>query len=114
MSTPNLYEVTAPEVSAASEHRRVRLTRIGILSAAIFAGAMLAITSLIFVLPVGLIMSLGVGGGQAEVFGEGVVMVLLPVFDGVMGFIGGAINALIYNIIAGMTGGIEMEFAADV
>jgi hypothetical protein len=30
-----------------------------------------------------------------------------------MGLFSGAIDAVVYNIIAGMTGGIEMEFAPD-
>lgn len=113
MSTPNLFEVTAPEVSAASEHRRVRLTRIGILSAAIFAGAITAATTLVVVQPLLLIMGLISGARVAEGLGTGGFLVLAPVMNGVMGFIGGAISALIYNIIAGITGSLEMEFGPD-
>ena len=112
MSTPNQYEFTAPEVSAASEHRRVRLTRIGILSAAIFSGAITAATTLVVVLPL-LIGWLTSGVQVAEGLGSGVFIVLAPVMIGMLGFIGGAISALIYNIIAGMTGGLEMEFGPD-
>jgi hypothetical protein len=32
-----------------------------------------------------------------------------PIFYGLMGFVTGAISALIYNLIAGWVGGIEME-----
>jgi hypothetical protein len=44
----------------------------------------------------------GVGG--VVVYG-----ICLPVVYGVMGFIGGAIMALIYNIVAGFMGGLELE-----
>lgn len=33
--------------------------------------------------------------------------VILPVFYGVAGFIGGAIAAAVYNVVAGWTGGLE-------
>ena len=36
-------------------------------------------------------------------------MIGLPIVYGVMGFIMGAIMALVYNIFSGMVGGIEME-----
>jgi hypothetical protein len=32
---------------------------------------------------------------------------------GIVGFIAGAFYAFIYNLIAGMTGGLEMEFGRD-
>jgi hypothetical protein len=44
----------------------------------------------------------GVGG--AAVYG-----ICVPIIYGVTGFIGGAIMALIYNIVAGFMGGIELE-----
>jgi len=36
-------------------------------------------------------------------------IVLFPIGNGVLGFIGGAISALIYNLIAKIVGGIEIE-----
>ncbi len=36
-------------------------------------------------------------------------MIGLPVFYGMLGFIMGAIAALVYNILAGMAGGIKFE-----
>jgi hypothetical protein len=41
-------------------------------------------------------------------FGVGAI-VLLPIFYGLMGFIGGAIGAVIYNFVAGATGGLEID-----
>ena len=43
------------------------------------------------------------------IVGAGAV-VILPIFYGVMGFIGGIISALLYNGIASVAGGIEMNF----
>ncbi len=37
-------------------------------------------------------------------------IIILPIVLGIFGFIAGAIGALIYNLIAGKVGGIEMEF----
>ncbi|MCR6662525.1 MAG: hypothetical protein NVV60_05100 [Luteimonas sp.] len=50
------------------------------------------------------------GGGGLIAFGGGVFgLVLLPILYGVLGFIGGLIQAFIYNIAAGFVGGIRIE-----
>jgi hypothetical protein len=36
-------------------------------------------------------------------------MISLPVFYGILGFIGGMIGALVYNLAAGIVGGIRFE-----
>ena len=41
-------------------------------------------------------------------FGVGSI-ILFPIAYGIMGFIGGLITAVLYNILAGFVGGIEME-----
>jgi hypothetical protein len=51
------------------------------------------------------------GFGFDMIFGIGAV-ILLPVFYGVLGFISGLIGAAIYNVVARVTGGLEMEFEA--
>ena len=35
--------------------------------------------------------------------------IALPIFYGICGFVGGVIQALIYNIAAGVIGGIRIE-----
>jgi hypothetical protein len=37
-------------------------------------------------------------------------IVILPIFYGVMGFIMGALYAAVYNFIAGIVGGLELQF----
>lgn len=52
-----------------------------------------------------------VEGGSAmfgAMFGVGAI-VFLPIFYGVLGAIGGLIGAALYNVVAGMVGGIEVD-----
>ena len=41
------------------------------------------------------------------IFGVGAI-VILPIIYGVMGLVAGAIGALLYNVFAGMVGGVEL------
>jgi hypothetical protein len=88
---------------------------IGVASAAKIYGAISAAFGLVF----GMLFALGsmVGAGLSEttegaffapVFGVGAV-IILPIFYGVMGLIGGAIAAVLYNVFAGMVGGVSLE-----
>jgi hypothetical protein len=88
---------------------------IGVASAAKIYGAISAAFGLVF----GMLFALGsmVGAGLSEttegaffapVFGVGAV-IILPIFYGVMGLIGGAIGAVLYNVFAGMVGGVSLE-----
>jgi hypothetical protein len=36
----------------------------------------------------------------------------MPIFYGCMGFIGGALGAVVYNALAGMMGGLELRLEA--
>ncbi len=81
------------------------------------------IITAIFGLIIGLFWSAGIMmmgafarelGGDPEglftiLFGVGAV-IFLPILYGILGFIGGLIAAWLYNVIAGMIGGIEVEF----
>ena len=48
------------------------------------------------------------GGAGAIVIGL-VIMIAVPVFYGILGFVGGAIGALVYNLAAGIVGGVRFE-----
>jgi hypothetical protein len=49
-------------------------------------------------------------GSHIRGFGAGLVgLVLMTLLSGMFGFIGGAIVAVIYNMVLGATGGIEMD-----
>ena len=48
--------------------------------------------------------------GMAAAFGVGAV-IILPIMYGVFGLIGGAIGAALYNLFAGMVGGVEVDIS---
>ena len=100
---------------------KLRINKLGVLSVAkMYALVMLAV-SLIFCIPFGLVMMVssasmigsreaGVGalGGGGFIAGL-LFMIGVPIFYAVIGFIFGAIGAFIYNIFAGIVGGVEIE-----
>jgi predicted membrane-bound spermidine synthase len=47
-------------------------------------------------------------GGVGAMFGVGAI-IIFPLLYGVLGLVGGAIAAALYNLFAGMFGGIELE-----
>ena len=47
-------------------------------------------------------------GGLGAIFGVGAI-IFLPILYGIMGLIGGAIGAALYNLFAGFFGGLEVE-----
>jgi hypothetical protein len=101
---------------------KLRIKKLGILSVAKMYAAIMLVISLLISIPYGLFIiifsltgasSIGGQGGLA-LGGGGVVfgllfMIGLPIFYGAIGFIGGAIGALLYNLFAGLVGGIEIE-----
>lgn len=48
------------------------------------------------------------GGVSTVVLGV-IMMIAVPIMYGLMGFIGGAISAVIYNLTAGVVGGVKFE-----
>ena len=93
------------------------IKKIGVLSLAKIQGLTMALMGLIvggIYAMIGFIMGLsGAGssslsGPMGFIFGIG-SLVFFPVFYGIMGFVGGAIGAFFYNIIAKWIGGIELE-----
>ena len=89
---------------------KLRLTRIGILSAGVTSAVLSASTTLV-ILPfmlLAILLDAGYSGGPAAAV-LGVFALLLPVGYGIIGFFGGMLWALIYNITAGLTGGLELD-----
>jgi hypothetical protein len=94
------------------------IRRIGVGSLAKVFGAMYALWGGVFGLIVALIALAGASIGAASedpsvawlgpIFGVGAI-VILPIFYGVLGLFFGALTALIYNLIAGMVGGLSLE-----
>ncbi len=104
---------------------KLRIRKLGILSLAKIYAVMMLVMSLLISIPYGLFIIIfaligGAGAGQTDGFaglavgGGGIiigllVMIGLPIMYAILGFIVGAIGALIYNIFAGLVGGVEIE-----
>lgn len=88
-----------------------RLKRIDPVQAAKVAAVIYFLISLVFLLPIMLIGQVTGGSGFSEAFGLGIGMAILvlPVVYAVLGFVVVAISCLIYNLVAGWVGGIEVE-----
>jgi len=100
------------------------IRRFGVISVAKMYGFIMFIFGLIFGVIYGLFIILfgaamtaatgreginsAAGGISAVVFGL-VMMILMPITYGVIGFIMGAIGALVYNALSGIVGGVKFE-----
>ncbi len=115
MQETNPYD--APEESTAADFaggsRTLHVKSIDALSAGKLLGTLYALLGLIVGAFMSLIALLGAAvGGDAALgrFVGGVgAIVIIPILYGVMGFIGGLIGALLYNVVAGMVGGIRFD-----
>jgi len=90
------------------------LKGIGVRSAAKFAGLLYGLMGLIFGAVLTLVSVIGLSTGQTPgiqglLFGVGSIIVL-PILYGVMGYLMMAAMAALFNLVAGWTGGIEMNF----
>lgn len=100
---------------------KLRIKKLGVLSVAKIEAVILLVMTLLISIPYGLfvigisLMGASAGGrGGLAIGGGGVVigllvMVGLPIFYAVIGFVAGAISALLYNLFAGIVGGVEIE-----
>ena len=89
--------------------------RVGVASVAKIYGAITAAFGLLFGLLFALASLIGAGFADSgpEAFigplcGVGAI-IALPIMYGVMGLIGGAIGALLYNAFAALVGGVELD-----
>ncbi len=95
------------------------IKRIGILSVAKISAITGAGLGLVIGLIYGLILMTvgaalmsqneGAAGAGFGIIGGLAVIVIVPIFYGIIGFIFGALYALIYNIASGFVGGIELQ-----
>ena len=89
--------------------------RFGVWSVAKVYGALSAAMGLLFGLIVAAVSVVGVGLADEEtprfmasLFGVGAV-IFLPLCYGVLGVVMGALSAALYNLFAGMVGGVNIE-----
>ena len=100
---------------------KMQVKRVGVLSYAKITAVTMAAFGLIFGVIYGLIfmvvggaMIAGGGRGSAGAGASSVViglimMVAIPIFYGILGFLAGALGGVIYNVASGFVGGIELE-----
>ena len=89
------------------------IRRVGPLSCAKVAGLLYLIVGLV----IGACVSLFAMAGCSRVAADGLfpmfmgagAIVILPIFYGVFGFIGTLIMASLFNLVVGITGGIEVD-----
>ncbi len=92
-----------------------RIRRLGVISVANVSAAIVFVISLFFVVLVALVaLPLANSAGGLTQFGipagSGVmVLVIAPFLYAALGWISGAISALVYNLVARLTGGIRLE-----
>jgi len=85
-----------------------QIKRFGVFQTAKFAAALYAIASLVFMIPITLIMAMGGNGSSFGLFG-GVFLLLMPIIYAVLGFVFIGLACLLYNFLAQFIGGIEIE-----
>ncbi|MEM8679644.1 MAG: hypothetical protein AAGF97_09865 [Planctomycetota bacterium] len=106
-------EFGMPSIGSSSGYRTVRLKRIDPISSGTMMGIFYGIGGLIAGAFIALLSVLGVAmdGGNGEAAIGGVfALVGLPILYGGMGFIAGVIGALLYNLVAAIVGGVQMDF----
>ena len=100
--------------------------RVGVLSLAKMQALLMFVIGLIIGVIYGLIFMIfgaaimamapraqeGTAGGISTVVMGLVIMIAFPIFYGILGFVFGAIGGLIYNIAAGVVGGIKLDLEA--
>jgi hypothetical protein len=85
------------------------IKRIGVLKLAIFEGALMAAFGILAALTFMLFGSMFGGHSGALLVGGIAGLIILPILYGIFGFIAGAITAALYNLVAGIVGGIEID-----
>ena len=94
------------------------IRKVGIGSVVKVSGVLYALLGLVIGFCFALFALVGFGAAAAandempswfgSLFGIGAI-IILPIFYGVMGAIGGALMGALYNLVAGITGGLEIE-----
>ena len=100
---------------------QMTITRVGVLSVAKMEACICAVIGLIIGVIYGLIfmvfgaamMSSSSGAGGGSIIAGLFMMIGIPIFYAILGFIGGAIVGLVYNAAAGIAGGIELELESN-
>jgi len=97
------------------------IRRVNPMSVAKVAGALYGLMGLIIGACISLVfLAIGAsaqstrpGGALVGMFFGAGAIVVAPIFYGVIGFVGAAVSALLYNFLAGNIGGIEIDVETE-
>jgi len=91
---------------------KTKLQKLGVMSVAKFGGIyglIIGLLTAVFLIVIGSFAS-----GASEVQIQGILLysaiLWVPAFYGISGFLGGIIGGFLFNLIAKMSGGVEMHF----
>lgn len=88
----------------------IRVKKFGVLQTAKVGALIYALVSMIIIMPFAFLGSMFTEEFFPEFADIGAIALLfIPIMYGIVGFIFTAISCAVYNIIAGFTGGIEIE-----
>jgi len=117
----NPYESTdTPSLEDSEGLQVLALQRIGVFSAfrllGVFYAALSGVICVLYGVGIALFsVGMAAQGETAALAGLGVavvVVVVVPVFYGIIGGLFGALAAFLYNVVAGRLGGLEMTFGS--
>lgn len=97
----------------------VKIEKIGVASAAKIYGLTLGALGFVIGIFYALFLSAfsGLLGDEMSSFGGGaigiIMVIVFPIMYGIMGFIFGALGAVVYNFVASKTGGLEIQLSKD-
>jgi hypothetical protein len=78
-------------------------------------GLIIGICMALFSMMIGSLGSMaGTGGASAKAFGFGFGLgsiIIFPILYGIIGGIAGALGAVVYNLVAGWVGGLEVDIS---
>jgi hypothetical protein len=98
---------------------KLNLRKVDPVKYGLITGLLMALLSLIMIVPMMLIMSAAGAGSEslgagAAIFGGGIIMIiLLPILYGIFGFIIGLITTALMNFILKKTNGLDIEFETN-
>lgn len=90
-----------------------RVRRVGVEQMAKMLGALYLLLGIVFAAifaVIGAMVPMAGAGEDATMFGPG-FLIAMPFLYGLLGLVFGALVAWLYNIVAGWTGGIELELS---
>jgi hypothetical protein len=92
-----------------------RISSITPLQLGVVYGVLYALLGFIFGVVFAIASLAGSSGPMPGIGGFGwLSIIVFPIVYGVIGFIAGIILALLYNLVAGWTGGVELTFSTPV